>query len=163
MGPMAKPADKSNAPEIHNRRARHDYHIEDTLEVGIKLRGTEIKSVRAGRISLQEGYVTASEAPVALELHAVRIDEYGPAGGLHRQHIPVRPRVLLAHVREIRKLARAAVVKGYTIVPLKLYFKEGKAKLLIGVARGKAVHDKREDIKKRDAQREMHRATSRRR
>lgn len=159
---MAGKPKQPATPEIVNRRARHDYFIEDTLEVGIRLVGTEVKSVRAGRISLAEGYVRAHDNPIALELHSVHIDEYSAAGRGARQHNPTRGRALLAHKREIRKLAKASAVKGVTIVPLKVYFKDGKAKLLIGLGRGKAQHDKRQDIKKRESDREMRRATSKR-
>jgi len=157
------PPKRPDEPEIHNRRARHDYEILESLEVGIRLCGTEIKSVRAGRVSLAEGYIRATDEPIALELHGVHIDEYAPAGKGPLQHRPVTMRSLLAHRREIRKLAKASQVKGMTIVPLKLYFKNGKAKLLIGLGRGKAAYDKRQDIKKRDAEREMRQATTRRR
>lgn len=151
------------APEIVNRRARHEYHIEETLEVGIALVGSEVKSVRAGKVSLAEGYVRAEEESLRLELHGLHIAEYGPAGSGPLQHRPLRTRTLLAHKREIRKLAKASAAKGMTIVPLKLYFSQrGMAKLLIGVARGKAQHDKRQDIKKREQDREIRRAMSQR-
>jgi SsrA-binding protein len=152
---------KSNEPVIHNRRAPHDYFIEDTLECGIKLTGTEVKSVRNGRVSLAEGFVRASEEPIALELHGMHIAEYPPAGE-HHQHPPTRTRTLLAHRREIRKLAIRARESGITLVPLKMYFVNGRAKLLIGVARGKRRADKRQEISKREAKREIDRALSRR-
>lgn len=149
---------KPNEPEIHNRKARHLYHIDETLECGIKLVGTEVKSVRAGRISIAEGYVIARAEPPALEIVGIHIDEYAPAGsGTHR---PTQTRALLAHKREIRKLARKTVEKGVTIVPLKVYFKNGYVKVLIGVGRGKREHDKRQDIKKRETDRDMRRAMS---
>jgi len=158
---MAKGSKKNNQkpgePEVHNRKARHQYTISDTLECGIKLIGTEVKSVRAGRISIGEGYVRAQEEPARLELHGVHIDEYAPAGPA-RQHRPTQSRLLLAHKREIRKLARAATEKGVTIVPLKVYFKDGRVKVLIGVGRGKREHDKRHDIKKREQDRDIRRA-----
>jgi len=149
----------SAEPEVHNRKARHNYHIGDTLECGIKLYGTEVKSVRAGRISIGEGFVMATEEPPRLELHGVHIDEYAPAGA-QAQHRPTQSRLLLAHKREIRKLARQAGEKGVTIVPLKVYFKNGFVKVLIGVGRGKKQHDKREDIKKRDIDRDLRRVMS---
>ncbi len=149
-------------PTIENRRARHEFFIEDTLECGIRLLGTEVKSVRDGKVSLGEGYVQATADPPALVLHGVHIAEYPPAGE-HRQHDPIRPRALLAHRREIRKLAQRAQAKGYTLVPLKLYFTRGRAKLLVGVGRGKKLHDKREDLAKRQARREIDRAMSRKR
>ncbi|HRP62255.1 MAG TPA: SsrA-binding protein SmpB [Phycisphaerales bacterium] len=155
-----KAQEKTNEPTIENRRARHDYFIESTLECGMKLTGTEIKSVRAGQVSLAEGYVRATETPLGLALHSVHIAEYPPAGA-HRQHPPTRTRVLLAQAREIRKLAAQTREKGVTLVPLKIYFVRGKAKLLVGVGRGKGHADKRQDIAKRDAQRDIDRALSR--
>src|SRR5215471_6649213 len=108
---------------IENRRARFDYHISDTLETGIMLRGSEVKSVRDGKVSLAEGYVRVQDNPPGLFLHSVNIDEYGPAGG--RQHAMGRTRKLLAHKREIAKLFRQVDQKGMTVVPLRLYFKNG--------------------------------------
>lgn len=142
---------------MENRRARHDYHIEETLECGIRLTGTEVKSVRNGQVSLAEGYVRATENPPALTLHGVHIAEYAPAGEA-RQHDPGRVRALLAHKREIRKLAARTRSKGVTIVPLKMYFTNGRAKLLVGVGRGKRKSDKRQDIATRETQRDMERA-----
>jgi len=160
---MGKRDDKALEPTIENRRARFEYTIGETFEVGIALRGTEIKSVREGHVSLAEGYVRATAKPLELTLHSANIGEYGPAGpiGNGRQHTPTRVRALLAHKREIMKLAAESEVKGMTIVPLKLYFKNGYAKLLIGVAKGKAKHDKRDTIKDREAKREMDRAMTR--
>lgn len=155
----AKP-NNPNEPTIENRRARHDYIVEDTLEVGLKLTGTEIKSVRQGQASLAEGYVRAVDKPPALTLHGVHIAEYPPAGE-RLQHNPVRTRVLLAHEREIVRLAERTRERGMTIVPLKIYFLRGRAKLLVGVARGKHAGDKRQDVIKREAKREMDRALSR--
>lgn len=152
----------SKEPTIENRKARHQYAISDTLECGIELRGTEIKSIRDGKASLAEGYARATEQPLALKLHGVHIAEYPPAGEA-QQHDPIRTRRLLAHKREIRKLATLTREKGVTLVPLKMYFVRGRAKLLIGVGRGKAKADKRQDIAKREAKREMDRAMSRRR
>jgi SsrA-binding protein len=120
-----------------------------------------VKSVRNGRVSLAEGFVRASEDPIALELHAVHIAEYPPAGE-HHQHPPTRTRALLAHRREIRKLAIRARESGVTLVPLKMYFVHGRAKLLIGVARGRRRADKRQEMSKREAKREIDRAVSRR-
>ncbi len=156
----AKKKKPGETPTVENRKARFNYAISDTLEVGIVLRGTEVKSVRSGRVSIAEGYVRVESDPPALYLHSADIGDYGPAGPT--QHAPKRMRKLLAHKREILKLARAVDQKGVTIVPLKLYFKGGYAKLLIGVGRGKAAHDKRESIKDRDAKRDIARAMSRR-
>ncbi|HMN96423.1 MAG TPA: SsrA-binding protein SmpB [Phycisphaerales bacterium] len=152
----------THEPVIENRRARHDYQVDETLECGIRLTGTEIKSVRAGQISLQEGFVEATESPLALTLRGAHIAEYPPAGE-HRQHAPARPRALLAHAREIRKLVEATRAKGMTLVPLKVYFVRGKAKLLVGVARGKKAYDKRTSIADREAKRDIERAMSKRR
>lgn len=152
---------KPDDPVIENRKARHRYTIGDTLEVGIALRGSEVKSIREGKASLGEGYVRVEESPPGLFLHGMHVDEYAPAAGVN-QHTPTRVRALLAHKREILKLLRETSEKGVTLAPLKLYFKNGRAKLLIGVARGKAQHDKRRDIKERDAQRDIQRAMSKR-
>ena len=159
---MAKNPTKpgSREPVIENRRARHDYTVLETLECGIKLQGTEVKSVRQGQVSLAEGFVRAEEHPAALDLHAVHIAEYPPAGPA-RQHQPDRARVLLAHKREIRKLAVAARAKGFAIVPLKMYFVNGRAKVLIGLGQGKKQRDRRQDIRERDARRDMDRALKR--
>ncbi|MHC4427205.1 MAG: SsrA-binding protein SmpB [Planctomycetota bacterium] len=161
---MIRPKKRStNAPTIENRKARHNYHVEETLECGIRLTGTEVKSVRNGQVSLGEGYVKATDVDrPSLTLHGVHIAEYPPAAE-HLQHDPARVRSLLAHRREIRKLADRTRTKGYTIVPLKMYFVRGRAKVLVGVARGRRKQDKREDLEKRETQREMDRAMSRRR
>jgi SsrA-binding protein len=151
---------KPNEPRIENRRARHDYVIEETLECGVKLAGTEVKSIRQGQVSLGEGYVRATEEPPSLTLHGVHVGEYPPAGQ-HRQHDAIRARPLLAHKREIRRLAIKSRERGVTIVPLKMYFVNGRVKLLVGLGRGKRRADKREDIVKRDAQRDMDRAMTR--
>lgn len=150
----------SDSPTIENRRARYDYHILETLEAGIVLTGPEVKSVRAGKVSLAEGYVRAEAEPPSLTLHGVTIAEYAPAGA--RQHAPTRSRRLLAHKREIARLAKAAGAKGMTIVPLKMYFRNGYAKVLVGVAQGKTRGDKRAAIAERESQREVARAMSKR-
>lgn len=160
MAKKGKNPKGDRTPTIENRRARHEYFIDDTLEVGIKLQGSEVKSIREGACSIAEGYVTAQAAPLRLTLHGINIGQYGPAGP--SQHPAVRNRTLLAHKREILKLARQVEQKGVTIVPLRLYFKDGMAKLLIGVARGKHSHDKRKAIADRDAARDIQRAMSKR-
>jgi SsrA-binding protein len=160
---MAGKAEQSaKEPTIENRKARHEYHVEETLEVGIKLTGTEIKSVRNGQVSLAEGYARVTEKPPALALHGVHIAEYPPADP-RRQHAPTRVRTLLAHAREIRKLASRLNDRGTTLIPLKVYFVRGRAKLLLGVARGKKMADKRQDIARKEARRDIERAMSRRR
>ncbi|MEO1511440.1 MAG: SsrA-binding protein SmpB [Planctomycetota bacterium] len=161
MGKPGKKKGKDGPAVIENRRARHDYAIGETLEVGIKLHGSEVKSVRDGNVSLKEGYVSVDGDPPQLTLRQVTIGEYPPAGNL--QHELARTRRLLAHRTEIRRLAKRADEKGVTIVPLKLYFsKEGWAKLLIGVGEGRQAHDKRKAIADREMDREMRRAMSKR-
>jgi SsrA-binding protein len=153
---------KRAEPTIDNRKARHRFLISETLECGLKLRGTEAKSVRDGKVSLAEGYVRAEENPPRLTLHGVHIGEYPPAGPA-AQHDPTRVRVLLAHRREIRKLADKTREKGVTLVPLKLYFVRGRVKLLIGLGRGKRKADKRQDLAKKEAKRDIDRAMSKKR
>lgn len=147
---------------IENRKARFDFAISDTLEVGLKLVGTEVKSLRVGQASLAEGWVRAQVEPPELELLNVNIAEYPPAGA-SRQHDPIRPRRLLAHAREIIRFATEAKAKGATLVPLKIYWVKGRAKLLIGIGVGKKQHDKRADIAKKQDRRDIDRAMSRRR
>lgn len=156
---MKEPA---RAPEIENRRARHDYAIEDTLECGIELLGTEVKSIRDGKMSLAEGFIMARAEPPSLELHGVHIDEYPPAGR-DRQHEPRRVRKLLAHRREIVRLATEVKAKGVALVPLKVYFTKGRAKLLLGVGKGRKKGDKREAIAEREMRRDIEREMGRRR
>lgn len=157
---MAKNKKKKNdSPTYENRRARHDYFIEDTLEVGIKLEGSEVKSIRDGRASIKEGFVTVDLEPPRLTLHQVEISPYPPAG--HLNHRPKRDRVLLAHAREIERLARQVDQKGVTLVPLKMYFKDGRIKILVALAKGKAQHDKRKAIADRDNKRDLQRIMSR--
>ncbi len=142
-----------------NRRARHDYHIEDVVEAGLVLTGTEVKSLRAGRASLTDGFgqITDHEA----WLHGVHIPQY--TQGTWTNHEPRRPRKLLMHRREIDKLDSATAERGLTLVPLSLYFKDGKAKVELALARGKRTYDKRHDLAERDAAREVDRALRRRR
>ena len=156
----AKKKAPTNEPTIENRRARRDYFITDTLECGIRLLGTEVKSVRAGQVSLAEGFARVTEQPPRLELFGVHIAEYPPAGS-HRQHDPARTRALLAHKREIRKLAGRTRQRGTTLIPLKMYFVRGMVKVQIGVAEGRRKADKRQDIDKREAKREIDRAMGR--
>jgi SsrA-binding protein len=142
-----------------NRRARHEYHIEDVFEAGLVLTGTEVKSLRAGRASLAEGFAQVSNHEVWL--HNVHIPEY--TQGTWTNHEPRRTRKLLMHRREIDKLAAETAERGLTLVPLSLYFKDGKAKVELAVARGKRTYDKRHDLARRDAAREVERALRRRR
>ena len=142
-----------------NRRARHEYHIEDVFEASLVLTGTEVKSLRAGRASLADGFGQISDHE--LWLHNVHIPEY--AQGTWTNHEPRRTRKLLMHRKEIDKLARSTQERGLTLVPLSLYFKDGKAKIELGLARGKRSYDKRQDLAKRDAAREVERELRRRR
>ncbi len=160
MAAAAKKHSRPDEPVIENRKARHNYFVERTLEVGVALRGSEVKSIRAGLASIAEGYVRAEAEPCALTLYGVHIGEYAPARGIHH-HPALRSRALLAHKREILKLATESEAKGTTIVPLKMYFKDGRVKLLIGVARGKQHHDRRQDLKQRESDRELQRAMTR--
>jgi SsrA-binding protein len=142
-----------------NRRARHEYAIEDVVEAGLVLTGTEVKSLRAGRATLTDGYgeITGSEA----WLHGVHIPEY--TQGTWTNHEPRRTRKLLLHRKEIDRLASSIKERGLTLVPLSLYFKDGRAKIELGLARGKRTYDKRHELAKRDAAREVERELRRRR
>ena len=141
-----------------NRRARHDYHIEDEFEGGLVLTGTEVKSLRAGRASLTDGFAQITDGE--MWLHGVHIPEY--AQGTWTSHEPRRPRKVLLHRREIDRLARQTAERGLTIIPLALYFKDGKVKVELALARGKRTYDKRHDLAERDAAREVERAFRRR-
>ena len=136
-----------------NRKAGRDFHLEAEYEAGLVLAGTEIKSIRAGRVNLSDGYVQPRDGE--LWLFNVHIAPYDPAG--RYGHEPLRPRKLLLHRREITRLISRVQTRGYTIVPIRLYLKSGRAKIEIALARGKRKYDKRETIAKRDAQREMER------
>ncbi len=136
--------------EIKNRKATFDYTIESELEAGIELVGTEIKSIRAGSANLKDTYVVIkNNEAFVLNMFIAKYDK-----GNQFNHEETRSRKLLLHKKEIQKLKEAVSRDGYSIIPLKLYLKRGKAKLLIGVCRGKKLYDKRESIKKRDEERE---------
>lgn len=141
-----------------NRKARHDYFIDDTFEAGIALAGTEVKSLREGRINLRDSYVEVKGTAAAPELYLVgaHISPYDQ--GNIWNHDPLRRRKLLLHRAEIDRIATKVRERGYTIVPTKVYFKDGRAKVEIGLARGKKLYDKRHDLAKRDAQRDVERA-----
>jgi len=143
-----------------NRKARFNYTIEDKLEAGLVLTGSEVKSLRAGKANIADAYAS-DEGHDELYLINAHIAEYAQSG--HANHEPTRPRKLLLHKRELAKFAGKASQKGFTLVPLRLYFKEGRAKVEIGVARGKQQHDKRQDQKKAEAQRDIRRAMTERR
>ena len=152
-------ADQGLKMIARNRRARHDYHIEEVYEAGLVLTGTEVKSLRAGRASLTDGFGQISDHEIWL--HNVHIPEY--TQGTWTNHEPRRTRKLLMHRREIDKLASETTERGLTLVPLALYFKDGKAKVELALARGKRSYDKRQDLAARDAAREVDRALRRRR
>jgi SsrA-binding protein len=141
-----------------NRRARHDYHIEDVVEAGLVLTGTEVKSLRAGRASLADGFAQLTGGE--MWLHNVHIPEY--AQGTWTNHEPRRTRKLLLHRKEIDRLGRLVAERGFTMIPLSLYFSGGRAKVELAVARGKRAYDKRQDLARRDAAREVERAYRRR-
>ena len=147
-------------PRIVNRKARHDYHIGETLECGIQLTGSEVKSVRLGHVSLAEGYGRIDGHPPQLELVNVDIAHYPQASDEH-QHAPKRPRRLLAHRRQIDKFAGLSSTKGVTIVPLAMYFVHGRVKVEIGLGTGKKQFDKRQDLKKQQSDRDIRRAMTR--
>ena len=142
-----------------NRRARHNYHIEETVEGGLVLTGTEVKALRAGRASLQEAFARVERGEVWL--YHMHIPPY-EAGNIFN-HDPLRTRKVLLHRREVSRLLEKAQQKGYTLIPMRLYFKRGLAKVELAVARGKREYDKRETIARREAQREIERAVRRRR
>jgi SsrA-binding protein len=142
-----------------NRKAYHNYHIQESLEAGIVLKGSEIKSVREGKVNLSDAYARPENAE--LWLYNSHIASYDAAS--YNTHEPTRPRKLLLHRREINVLAGKVTQKGLTLVPLKLYIKHGVAKLELGVAKGKKAYDKKEAIARRDAEREVERALKHRR
>lgn len=137
-----------------NRKARHDYHIEETMEAGLVLTGTEVKSLRLGRANLRDSYAEIKNNEVFLVNSHISPYEQGN----RFNHDPLRPRKLLLHRSEIRRLIGKVKERGYTLIPLKIYFKKGKAKVELALARGKKLYDKREDMLERDARREMERA-----
>ncbi len=148
------PREEGRKVVAQNKRARHDYHVEDTYEAGMVLTGTEVKSLRAGRANLTDGYALIRDGEVWLE--GVHIPQY--TMGTWTNHAARRARKLLLNRREIGKLIGSTNEPGLTLVPLSLYFKDGKAKVEIGVARGKRSYDKRQALAKRDAAREIERA-----
>ena len=152
------PREKGRKVVASNRKARHDYSILDTYEAGMALTGTEVKSLRAGRASLVDAF--AQERNGELYLHGMHIPEY--VQGTWTNHEPRRTRKLLLNRIEIDRLIGKTRESGLTIVPLQVYFSDGWAKVEIGVAKGKKAYDKRQDLAKRDAQREMARAAGRR-
>ncbi|MCS6771685.1 MAG: SsrA-binding protein SmpB [Kiritimatiellae bacterium] len=140
-----------------NRKARHHYHILENIEAGIELRGSEVKSIRAGEVSLQEGYATVENGEVYL--HGVRIQPYSHARAADQD--PDRPRRLLLHRSQINRLLGLTAIKGHTLLPLDLHLRNGRIKVELGLARGKQLVDKRETLKRREADREARRAMAR--
>ena len=156
--PSAKKIDDKNEKTVaENRKARHNYEVLDTLECGIMLVGSEVKSLRAGQVSLDEAYARVDKDEVWLI--GCDIQEYRYSHQLN--HVPKRRRKLLMHRREIQKFANQAYEKNLTLVPLKMYFKGGRAKVLLGICKGKKLYDKRETMKKKDMQRDIDRAMRR--
>ena len=149
---MAKP--KGIKPIAQNRRARHDYFVEETIECGMELKGTEVKSIRLGRVNLKESYARVHNSEVVVE--GMHISPYEQGSIFNAD--PLRPKRLLLHKSEIRKLQAQVMRQGMTLIPLKIYLKDGRMKLELGVCRGKHLHDKRDDIADRDAKRDMERA-----
>jgi SsrA-binding protein len=154
-----KEAEPAEVNICRNRRATHDYEIHDKIECGIALVGTEVKSLRDGFGNLEDAFARIEDGEVWL--HGAEIPEY--LFGNRMNHKPKRPRKLLLHRREIEKFAGKAEVKGFTLVPLRMYFKGGKAKVEIAVAKGKQAFDKRDSVKKADAKRDIDRALAKQR
>ena len=140
---------------VTNSKARHDFHILETFEAGIVLHGTEVKALRAGKGQIADAFARVENDEVWL--HNAHIDEY--THGNLQNHLPKAPRKLLLHKSEIRKLFALAAVKGHTLVPLSFYWKNGKVKVALGVGKGKVEYDKRDDLRKRESDRELKRAT----
>lgn len=144
---------KNTSPKIENRKARHEFHIDETFEAGIVLKGTEVKSIRGGKASLNEAFAYLNTGEVWLKNMYIKPYEFGS----YQNHDERRDRKLLLNRREIREIDKHINQKGFTLVPLKLYFKGGYCKILLGLARGKKHYDKREDIKEKEIRRELDR------
>jgi len=138
---------------VDNRRARHDYHLSDRMEAGVVLTGTEVKSLRGGEATLRQAYAEVRDGEAWLV--GLHVPEY--TEGNRANHDPDRPRKLLLHRREIERLASGVAEKGFTVVPTRLYFKDGRVKVELALAKGKELHDKRRDIADRDARRQIER------
>lgn len=155
---MAQSKTPSNPPIATNRKARFEYTIEDEFEAGLVLMGTEVKALRAGGVNIQDAYATEKNGELWL-LNA-HINEY--AMGNRENHAPLRPRKLLVHKRELKKLLGKLRTKGVTLIPLRIYFNaRGRAKIMLGLATGKKQHDKRQSIKEREFKREQGRLMKR--
>lgn len=145
---------KGIKPVVDNRRARYEYHIKENLEAGLVLVGTEVKSLRMGKANLRDAYAVVKDGEIWVNnFHISPYDK-----GNQFNHDPLRPKKLLLHRREINRLQALQREKGLTLIPLKIYFKEGRAKMDLAVAVGKKLYDKREDIASRDARRDMERS-----
>lgn len=145
---------KGIKPVAQNRRARHDFFVEESVECGIALHGTEVKSMRQGKVNLKESYVQIRDGEVLVQ--SMHISPYEQGSFFNTD--PMRPKKLLLHKAEIRKLRAQVQQKGYTLIPLSVYLRDGLMKLELGVCRGKQLHDKRDDMASRDAKRDMERA-----
>lgn len=145
---------KGVKPVIQNRKARHDFFVEDTMEAGIELKGTEVKSLRQGRGNLKESYAYVKNGEVFCQ--SMHISPY-EQGSIFNQD-PLRPKRLLLHKAEIRKLQAAVQRKGYTLIPLQIYLKDGRMKMELGICVGKQLHDKRDSLAQADAKRDVERA-----
>ncbi|MGQ0824460.1 MAG: SsrA-binding protein SmpB [Actinomycetota bacterium] len=151
---MAAPSRRGDQVVITNRKARYDYFVLDSFECGIVLLGAEVKSIRNGRANLQDGYARVDDGEVWL--HGMHVSPYEFSHGTKLD--PVRKRKLLLHRKQIAEITRATAEKGVTLVPLRVYFKDGRAKVELATARGKARYDKRQTLAERDAKRETERA-----
>ncbi len=149
-------------PRITNRRAFHDYFVQEKVECGVVLTGSEVKSVRSGQVQLGQGFARVEDEGRTLMLHGVDIAAYSHAGPT-TSHERARPRKLLAHKRQIKSLMGRATSKGTTLVPLAMYFSRGFVKVELGVCVGKQSHDKRQDLKTREAKRAIERGMTRKR
>lgn len=151
---MATKNDQANQTVADNRKARHDYFVDESYEAGIALTGSEIKSIRAGRVNLRGGYARVQNGEIWL--YDVHISPYDQSGK-YFNHEPTRPRKLLLHRREISRITGQVERQGFTLVPMRLYFKGRRLKVDLGLARGKKSYDKRDDIAKREAKRDIER------
>jgi SsrA-binding protein len=145
-----KGKDSAEEPIADNRKARYDYHLLETYEAGLALLGTEVKAMREGRANLRDSYCRFERGEAFL--HNAHVGQYSHGG--YASHDPLRPRKLLLHSEELKKLFGKMTEKGLTIVPLRMYFKKGRAKLEIALAKGKKLYDKRETMKRRESERE---------
>lgn len=147
---------ESATPVARNRKAYREYHVEETIEAGVALRGSEVKSVRQGKISLQEAWCRIQDGTMTLMDCHIAPYEFADASAAPS---PVRPRQLLLHRRELRRWEKACSQKGYTAIPLSVYIKNGYAKVNVGLCKGKKLHDRRADLAEREARRRMERAS----